>query len=139
MLKKVNLSVKFRESFRPFAPSVLYEDAEILFDIPPDHYPSKFMLYVCPVHKSVIDQGLLPAITHVDGSARPQVVNKECNHRYYQLLEKFKEYSSVGCFLNTSFNLSGEPIVESPHDAYTSFVKSRIDHLILNNFVINRP
>lgn len=139
MLNKVNLIVKFRESFRPFAPSVLYEDAENLFEIPRDQYPSKFMLYVCPVQKNIIDRGLLPAVTHVDGSARPQVVTKDGNIRYYQLLEKFKEFSSMGCFLNTSFNLSGEPIVETPQDAYNSFVKTKIDHLILENYVIDRP
>lgn len=133
MLKKVNISVKFRESFRPFAPSVLYEDATNLFNIPLDHYPSRFMLYVCPVRNRTI----LPAITHVDGSARPQVVFKTDNNLlYYNLLERFKEISGYGCFLNTSFNLSGEPIVESPHDAYTSFEKTNIDELVINNFVI---
>jgi carbamoyltransferase len=133
MLKKVNISVKFRESFRPFAPSVMYEDAEHLFNIPRDHYPSRFMLYVCPV----INRNILPSITHVDGSARPQVVFKDNNNLlYYNLLERFKEISGYGCFLNTSFNLSGEPIVETPHDAYTSFEKTNIDELVINNFVI---
>lgn len=139
MLKTVNMSVKFRESFRPFAPSVLYEDSDYLFDLQKDHYPSRFMLYVCPVKNEIIDKKLLPAITHVDGSARPQVVMKSLNPLYYDLLEKFKERSGIGCFLNTSFNLSGEPIVNSPENAYQSFIESRIDELVLGNFVIGRP
>jgi len=138
MLKTVNLSVKFRESFRPFAPSVLYEDADKLFNVPKDHYPSKFMLYVCPVSDSVKHQGSLPAITHVDGSARPQVVTDAINPRYFDILQKFKEISGVGCFLNTSFNLSGEPIVESPQNAYNSFMKSKMDLLVLENCVIKK-
>jgi carbamoyltransferase len=138
MLKNVNLKIKFRESFRPFAPSVMDEDAEELFDIPLNHYPSRFMLYVCPVKEEVREKNMLPAITHVDGSARPQVVLKEVNPRYYRLLEKFKEISGVGCFLNTSFNLSGEPIVNSPENAYYSFSKCHMDTLILNNFVVEK-
>lgn len=131
MLKKVNLSVKFRESFRPFAPSVLSQDADTLFDIPIHHYPSKFMLYVCPVKTSQ-----LPAITHVDGSARPQIVENETNQIYHELLYEFKKLSGVGCFLNTSFNLSGEPMVDSPADAYNAFEKTKIDELIIGNYII---
>jgi len=138
MLKKVNLSVKFRESFRPFAPSVLYEDTETLFELPKDHYPSRFMLYVCPVKKEIADASVLPAITHVDGSARPQVVMEQYSKLYYDLLMRFKEISGYGCFLNTSFNLSGEPIVDSPADAYSSFIKSHIDTLVIGNYVIDR-
>lgn len=138
MLKTVNLSVKFRESFRPFAPSVLYEDNDYLFSLPKDQYPSRFMLYVCPVKKEIIEKNLLPAITHVDGSARPQVVMKSTNLLYFNLLEKFKEKTGVGCLLNTSFNLSGEPIVDTPEDAYRSFMKSKIDELVLGNFIIKR-
>ncbi len=134
MLKIVNLRVKFRESFRPFAPSVLYEDAEELFEIPADHYPSRFMLYVCPMK----NRTLLPAITHVDGSARPQVVLRQFSPRYYRLLEKFKELTGIGCFLNTSFNLSGEPIVNSPKDAYDSFSRSEMDVLVLEKFIVQK-
>ena len=138
MLRIVNLRVKFRESFRPFAPSVLYEDHDRFFCSPKDHYPSRFMLYVCPVTGKTIEANLLPAITHVDGSARPQVVMNEFNAPYYDLLNKFKEITGIGCFLNTSFNLAGQPIVNSPKDAYSSFMKSQIDELVLGNFVVER-
>ncbi|MCJ7443538.1 MAG: hypothetical protein MUO26_03240 [Methanotrichaceae archaeon] len=138
MLKMVNLKVKFRESFRPFAPSVIYEDTNQFFDLPKDHYPSRFMLYVCPVTRKTIDDNILPAVTHVDGSARPQVVKKELNPLYYNLLESFRERTGIGCLLNTSFNLSGEPIVNSPDNAYDSFKRSQIDELILGNFVIRK-
>jgi carbamoyltransferase len=134
MLKTVNLRVKFRESFRPFAPSVLHEDAERFFEVPANQYPPRFMLYVCPVR----ERSLLPAITHVDGSARPQVVLKEFSPRYHAILDRFKELTGVGCFLNTSFNLSGEPIVNSPKDAYKSFSNSKIDTLVLENFVVTK-
>jgi carbamoyltransferase len=136
MMKTVNLKIKFREGFRPFAPSVLGEDAEDLFEIPIDHYPSRFMLYVCPVRKN--KRKLLSAITHVDGSARPQVVFKNDNPRYYMLLENFKEISGIGCFLNTSYNLRGEPIVNTPQEAYYSFIKSGIDMLVLGNYIVEK-
>lgn len=136
MLKTVNLKIKFRESFRPFAPSVLAEDAQKFFELPPDHYPSQFMLYVCPVKEKIREQNLLPAITHVDGSARPQVVFEAVNKRYYTLLKEFKKITGIGCFLNTSFNLSDEPIVESPEDAYKSFCKSNMDVLVLNDYMV---
>ncbi|HWQ18496.1 MAG TPA: carbamoyltransferase N-terminal domain-containing protein [Methanotrichaceae archaeon] len=138
MLRNVNLKIKFRESFRPFAPSVMYEDAETLFEIPRDDYPSRFMLYVCPVRQDVRDKGMLPAITHVDGSARPQVVIPDLSPRYHETLERFKELTGVGCFLNTSFNLSGEPIVNTPQNAYGSFSKSMMDTLVLENFVVSK-
>lgn len=136
MMKTVNLKIKFREGFRPFAPSVLDEDAEELFDIPVDHYPSRFMLYVCPVKEE--KRKLLPAITHVDGSARPQVVFEKDNPRYYKLLEAFKEISGVGCFLNTSYNLRGEPIVNTPEEAYNSFSNSNMDIMVIENFVVRK-
>jgi len=138
MLKTVNLKIKFRESFRPFAPSVLAEDAQDLFELPRDHYPSRFMLYVCPVKEEVRKQNLLPAITHVDGSARPQIVFERVNKRYYSLLKEFKNITGIGCFLNTSFNLSDEPIVESPEDAYKSFSKSNMDILVLNDYMVTK-
>jgi carbamoyltransferase len=138
MLKTVNLRVKFRESFRPFAPSVMYEDTDLFFDLPKDHYPSRFMLYVCPVTEKTRSKAILPAITHVDGSARPQVVMKELSPSYYKLLEKFKERTGIGCFLNTSFNLGGKPIVNSPEDAYKSFMRCQIDELILDNLLVKR-
>lgn len=136
MMKTVNLKIKFREGFRPFAPSVLDEDAEELFEIPIDHYPSRFMLYVCPVRED--KRKLLPAITHVDGSARPQVVFEKDNPKYYRLLESFKEVSGVGCFLNTSYNLRGEPIVNTPREAYNSFSKSKMDIMVIENFVVRK-
>jgi carbamoyltransferase len=138
MAKTINEKIKFRERFLPFAPSVLDEDAEELFDIPVSGSPSRFMLYVCPVQEKIRQENLLPAITHVDGSARPHVVFKDTNERYYTLLQEFKKITGIGCFLNTSFNLSGEPIVESPNDAYAAFCRSGLDLLVLNDCLVEK-
>jgi carbamoyltransferase len=134
MRKRVNLKIKFREGFRPFAPSVLAECAEDYFDLDVNHYPSRFMLYVCPVREAKRD--LLPAITHVDGSARPQVVFKEDNPRYFNLIESFQEISGTPVLLNTSFNLRGEPIVNTHKEAYNTFSKSGMDAIILENYLV---
>jgi carbamoyltransferase len=135
----VNTKIKFREPYRPFAPSVLAPCAEAYFDLPgaERHYPARYMLYVVPV-KSCRQQQL-PAITHVDGTGRLQTVFSDQNPRYYQLIERFGQATGVPVVLNTSFNLRGEPIVTSPSDAFRTFSKSEMDALVLENFLVERP
>lgn len=130
----VNIKIKFREPFRPFAPSVLAERAEEFFDLPnaAHHYPTRFMLYVCPVKRG----DLIPAVTHVDGSGRLQTVHRELSPRYYRLIEKFGEATGIPLVLNTSFNLKGEPIVAGPADALHTFFRSEMDVLVLENFLV---
>jgi carbamoyltransferase len=132
----VNIKIKFREPFRPFAPSVLAEKAQQFFDLPDaaKHYPTRFMLYVAPV---VSDR--VPAITHVDGSSRPQLVHRDVSPRYYRLIEKFGEATEVPLVMNTSFNLRGEPIVSAPIDALNTFRRSGIDLLVLENHLVRKP
>lgn len=131
MRDRINASVKMREAFRPFAPAVLAEKASEHFRL--DH-ESPFMLETCQV-VSGLD---LPAITHVDGSARVQTVTEESNGRFYRLIRAFEERTACPLVLNTSFNLRGEPIVESPVDALVCFLRSQIDCLVLEDFVIDR-
>ena len=135
----VNTKIKFREPYRPFAPSVLGECAEAYFDLPNAvrHYPARYMLYVVPVRPS--KHSVLPAITHVDGTGRLQTVFRDSNPRYYQLIERFGQATGVPAVLNTSFNLKGEPIVNTPANAYSTFVKSEMDTLVLGNFVVDKP
>ncbi len=132
----VNRSIKFREAFRPFAPSVLVDRAAEYFDLPkPEtHHPARFMLYVVPVLESARDK--LPAITHVDGSGRLQCVVQEQNPRYYDLIRRFGQAGGVPAVLNTSFNLKGEPIVCSPEDAYRTFSRSGMDALVVENLLV---
>lgn len=132
----INKRIKFREPFRPFAPSVLANRAPDWFEIKntTKNYPFKYMLYVVDVKKE--KRNLVPAIVHIDGTTRPQLVYKEDNHRYYCLIEKFEELTGVPLVLNTSFNLKGEPIVCSPKDALATFIKSGLDILVLGNFLI---
>jgi len=132
----VNIKIKFREPFRPFAPSVLFERAKELFELNSltNHYPLRFMLYTLPVKK----KDLIPAVTHVDDSSRIQVVDKQTNPRYYRLIERFYQATGVPAVLNTSFNLKGEPIVNSPEDAFNTFLKSEMDMLILGNFILTK-
>ncbi len=129
----VNIKIKFREPFRPFAPSVLEEATGDYFDIPDAkrHYPARFMLYVTPVKSDRI-----PAVTHVDRSGRLQTVQRDLNPRYARLLEKFGEATGVPLVLNTSFNLKGEPIVTTPADALDTFARSGMDMLVLGNTVV---
>jgi carbamoyltransferase len=96
------------------------------------------MLLVCPVREQVRRENLIPAVTHVDGTARPQVVTRETGGRFYRLLQEFRLITGTGCLLNTSFNLSGEPMVESPADAYRVFCRSGMDMLVLGNYVVER-
>jgi carbamoyltransferase len=134
----VNMKIKFREPFRPFAPSVLVDSADKFFEIenPEMHYPARFMLYVVPVRDRM--KAVVPAITHVDGTARLQTVYKSENPRYYGLIESFGEATGVDTVLNTSFNLKGEPIVNTPANAYNTFSKSEMDTLVLENFIIDK-
>jgi carbamoyltransferase len=135
----VNTKIKFREPYRPFAPSVLVEHAERFFDLPDAkrHYPARFMLYVTPVKDGARDK--LPAITHVDGSARLQTVDRDLNPRYYKLIEAFGQQTGTPVVLNTSFNLKGEPIVSSPADALSTFARSGMDLLVLNDWIVGKP
>ena len=134
----VNAKIKFREPYRPFAPSVLAECAEKYFDLPdaPQHLPARFMLYVAPVRPG--QQAVLPAITHVDGTARLQTVFRDQNQRYYRLIERFGRATGVPVVLNTSFNLKGEPMVNTPENAFATFSKSEMDCLVLGDFVVEK-
>lgn len=135
----INSKVKFRESFRPFAPSVLASQAHLVFDLPKDirsHLPLRFMQYVVPVKKEWRKK--VPAITHQDNSARPQLVFGDENPLYYALLLAFYKKTKVPLLLNTSFNLRGEPIVATPADAFSTFQRSGIDILVLGNCVVEK-
>jgi len=136
MKDKLNAKIKFREAFRPFAPSVLEERADEFFEIPEAerHFPARFMLYVTPVREE--KRSVLPAITHEDGSGRLQTVYKATNHDYHAMIEEFGRLTDVPVIMNTSFNLKGEPIVESPAHAFNTFSKSGMDLLFLNNYII---
>ncbi len=134
----VNAKIKFREPYRPFAPSVLAECAEAYFDMPQAmrHFPARYMLYVAPVRES--KRSIVPAITHVDGTGRLQTVFREQSPRYYQLIERFGQATGVPVLLNTSFNLKGEPIVNTPANAFRTFSASHMDTLVLGNFIIEK-
>lgn len=134
----VNVKIKFREPFRPFAPSVLVERAHEFFDLPEParHYPARFMLYVVNVKES--KRQTIPAITHVDGTGRLQTVHKEIAPTYHRLIEKFGEATGVPLVLNTSFNLKGEPIVNTPREAFNTFSKSGMDVLVLGHCVVEK-
>ncbi|MBZ5645598.1 MAG: hypothetical protein LAN37_00065 [Acidobacteriia bacterium] len=134
----VNAKIKFREPYRPFAPSVLSECTETYFDFPQAsrHYPARYMLYVVPVRTS--QQATLPAITHVDGTGRLQTVFQTESPRYYELIQRFGQATGVPVVLNTSFNLRGEPIVTTPANAFSTFSKSEMDCLVLENFLVEK-
>lgn len=153
MQKKLNLKIKYREGFRPFAPSVLIESSKDFFDLT---VPSPYMLLIADVVKE--RQKKLPdnfsdldlweklyyvrsdvqAITHLDFSARIQTVHKETNPRYWQLINTYKELTGYGVVVNTSFNIRGEPIVCSPEDAFKCFMQTEIDYLVVNNFLLKK-
>ena len=134
----VNVKIKFREPFRPFAPSILSEKVTDYFNIKESEiqYPTRFMLYVADVNDN--KKEVLPAITHVDGTGRLQSVYKEQNPKYYNLIESFGEATGVPVILNTSFNLKGEPIVNTPAEAFNSFYKSGMDYLVLGNYIVDK-
>jgi carbamoyltransferase len=135
----VNVKIKFREPFRPFAPSILAERAEDYFVLPDaaKHYPARFMLYVVDVKED--KRNIIPAITHVDGTGRLQTVRREQSPKYYRLIESFGQATGVPVVLNTSFNLKGEPIVNTPKEAFHTFAESGMDILVLGNYVIEKP
>ncbi|MBD3218026.1 MAG: hypothetical protein GF310_07085 [candidate division Zixibacteria bacterium] len=151
MQSKMNLKIKFRESFRPFAPSVLAEDVNDYFDM---NVESPYMLLVADVRekrrremtedekklfgiaKLHVPRSDIPAVTHVDYSARIQTVNQHDHKRYHKLIEKFKEKTGFGVLVNTSFNVRGEPIVCTPGDAYTCFMRTEMDMLVLEDIVL---
>ncbi len=151
MQKELNLKIKFRESFRPFAPSVLREDVSDWFDLDAD---SPYMLLVAEVNKNKqikmsetneklfgidklnVKRSSIPAITHVDYSARVQTVHKETNSRYYDLLFEFKKITNCSVLVNTSFNVRGEPIVCSVEDAFNCFMGTNLDILVLEDFIL---
>jgi carbamoyltransferase len=153
MQKKLNLKIKFREGFRPFAPSVLAEDVADFFEL---KGASPYMLLVSGVqnrfkkplpadfkNRSLWDQlyyerSALQAITHLDYSARVQTVHQATNPRYYQLLQSFKQLTGVGVLVNTSFNVRGEPIVCTPYDAYRCFMSTEMDWLVIENFIYKK-
>jgi carbamoyltransferase len=153
MQSQMNLKIKYRESFRPFAPAVLIEDVYEYFEL---NEASPYMLIVAPVRQqrriplkesnrnedmiSVINQQRsdIPAITHVDYSARIQTVHKETNPDFYDLIKTFKNLTGSSVLVNTSFNVRGEPIVCSPQDAYLCFMRTEIDILVLENYVLHK-
>ena len=148
MQKKMNLKIKYREGFRPFAPSVLEEDIANYFEL---DRPSPYMLLVIPVngdrllplpedyHSMELYEKLyhlrsdIPAVTHIDYSARIQSVNKVVNPRYWTLINEFKKLTGYGVIINTSFNVRGEPIVCTPEDAYRCFMRTEMDYLVIGN------
>ncbi len=155
MQAQMNLRIKFRESFRPFAPSVLVEDVPEYFDLDRE---SPYMLLVAPVRKDKlcsltaaqrsdmrdpdlrkrvnVKRSVIPAVTHVDMSARIQSVDEKRNGRYYRLIREFKHQTGCGVIINTSFNIRGEPIVCTPQDAYRCFLASDMDVLVLENCIL---
>ena len=153
MQSVMNLKIKYRESFRPFAPSVLEEDVASQFEM---KNKSPYMLFVSQVKKELcidmtneqkqlfgieklnIQRSTLPAITHVDYSARVQTVSKKTNPRYYYLINAFKKLSSCPLIVNTSFNVRGEPIVCTPQDAYRCFMRTEMDTLVLQNQLLHK-
>ena len=153
MQKNLNLKVKYRESFRPFAPSILKEDLSEWFDINVD---SPYMLMVSNINKDKtiemtekqkklfgidklnVKRSIIPAVTHVDYSARIQTVHKETNEKYFRLIEKFKEQTNCPILVNTSFNVRGEPIVNTPLDAFNCFMGTDLDKLVIGNCYLDK-
>ncbi|MCV3217366.1 carbamoyltransferase [Plectonema radiosum NIES-515] len=151
MQSVMNLKIKYRESFRPFAPSVLAERVSDYFDI---DRPSPYMLLVAPVKEKLhikmtqeqeqlfgidklnIPRSQIPAVTHVDYSARIQTVHKETNSRYYELIRHFEAQTGCAVLVNTSFNVRGEPIVCTPEDAYRCFMRTEMDYLVIENLLL---
>ena len=138
MKDRVNVKIKFREPFRPFAPSVVSEKAEDYFVLPSadGHYPARFMLYVVDVRED--KRELLPAVTHVDGTGRLQTVQRSVNPTYHRLIEVFGQATGIPVILNTSFNLKGEPIVNTPQEAFQTFLQSGMDSLVLGQCLIRK-
>lgn len=138
MKEIVNTKIKFREPYRPFAPAVLLEKTSDFFDLPDPaaKYPARFMLYVVDVKQEKRD--LVPAITHVDGTGRVQTVSRTIAPRFHRLIELFGEATGIPLLLNTSFNLRGEPIVNTPVEAFNTFAKSGMDLLVLDHCIVEK-
>lgn len=153
MQKKLNLNIKYREGFRPFAPSVLKEDAQEFFELKQD---SPYMLLTAKVNNQILEKlpsdyhelpmkerlyikrSKLQAITHLDFSARVQTVTKNTNLEFYSLLKELRKRNGIGVSINTSFNVRGEPIVNTPEDAYRCFMSTEMDILVVNNFIFTK-
>jgi len=153
MQREMNLKIKFRESFRPFAPAVLAEEVENYFEI---DRPSPYMLLVADVKKNLqrkmtneeeklsgidklnVARSKIPAITHVDYSARIQTVHRETNPGFHNLLSEFHRITGCPVLINTSFNVRGEPIVCTPEDAYKCFMRTNMDYLVLGNYLLDK-
>lgn len=153
MQKKLNLKIKYREGFRPFAPSVLQEEIQDYFEI---DRPSPYMLLVAPIRaekriplpggyngQSMYERlyflrSDLPSITHIDYSARIQSVGKDVNPRYWQLIQEFKKLTGYGVIVNTSFNVRGEPMVCTPEDAHRCFMRTEMDYLVMGNYLLDK-
>jgi len=150
MQKKLNLKIKYREGFRPFAPSVLYESCSTYFDL---DTTSPYMLFVAPVKKEhqhklpenyydlplwdrlYTQRSTIQSVTHLDFSARIQTVHHSTNPRYHKLIASFKELTGVGLLVNTSFNVRGEPIVGTPFDAYRCFMSTEMDYVVIGDYL----
>jgi len=153
MQKNLNLKIKFRESFRPFAPAILEEEVKNWFKL---DCKSPYMLMVSDVlddkriepslaeekfsgiEKLKVKRSIIPAITHVDFSARIQTVSKKTNLRYWTLINEFKKITNVAVLVNTSFNVRGEPMVNSPEDAFKCFMNTEMDFLVINNYLYSK-
>jgi carbamoyltransferase len=153
MQETMNLKIKFRESFRPFAPSVIRERVADYFELDGD---SPYMLLVAPVRKEIrremseeeqklfgleklhVTRSSIPAITHVDYSARIQTVDGVDNSLYYKMIKKFDEKYGCPVIINTSFNVRGEPIVCTPEDAFLCFMRTNMDYLIMENYLLDK-
>ena len=153
MQKNLNLKVKYRESFRPFAPSILREDLDKWFELNID---SPYMLLVSDVKKEKqkrmtddekklfgieklnVKRSEIPAVTHVDYSARIQTVHEETNKKFYDLIKSFKNKTNCPVIVNTSFNVRGEPIVNTPEDAFNCFMGTELDNLVIGNCYLNK-
>jgi len=151
MQKKLNLKIKYREGFRPFAPSVLVDDVNNFFEL---DKPSPYMLLIAEVKESrrkklpknyedlsmwerlYFERSDIQSVTHLDFSARVQTVHKETNPKFFNLINKFKEKTGYGILVNTSFNVRGEPIVCTPEDAYKCFMRTEMDYLVVNDFIL---
>ena len=135
MKEKVNI-IKIREQFRPFAGSILQEKVHEYFNVPEKNHWSPFMIFCFKVKKEKRKE--LAAIVHEDNTCRIQTVNKEDNGRYYKLIKEFYRLTNIPCVLNTSFNLKGEPIVENPKQAIEDFLKTKMDYLVIGDYLVPR-
>jgi carbamoyltransferase len=153
MQRKLNLKIKYRESFRPFAPSVLTEDCKEFFDL---EQPSPYMLLVANVQQKHLnripenyyelplmerlyfERSDIPSVTHIDYSARIQTVHQETNPRFWKLINQFKNLTGYSVIVNTSFNVRGEPIVCTPEDAYRCFMRTEMDYLVIGDFLFDK-